>query len=104
MHSDLLRIRIDTTRSLPICLTSQLTLSGDVERQIAQISHGAVMAGINVTKLKSIEVLVPPMPLQRKFAQLVERHARTYNHQIQAGQEAEGFFHSLVQLAFHGQL
>ena len=62
------------------------------------------MAGINVTKLKSIEVLVPPMPLQRKFAQLVERHARTYNHQIQAGQEAEGFFHSLVQRAFRGQL
>ena len=104
MHSDLLRIRIDTTRSLPICLTSQLTLSRDVERQIAQISHGAVMAGINVTKLKSIEVLVPPMPLQHKFARLVERHARTYDRQVQAGQEAEGFFNSLVQRAFRGQL
>lgn len=41
MHSDLQRIRVDTTRSLPICLTSQLTLSRDVERQIAQFSHGA---------------------------------------------------------------
>ena len=51
----------------------QLHHSWNVKQQILRVSDGAVMAGINVTKLKSIEVFIPPMGLQRRFVSIVEQ-------------------------------
>jgi type I restriction enzyme S subunit len=60
MHSDLLRLRVNPETCDPIFLTHQLHYSRDVEGQLALISGGAVMPGINVTRLKNLEVLLPP--------------------------------------------
>jgi type I restriction enzyme S subunit len=67
MHSDLLRLRLGAQRSEPEFIAHQLHNSPDVERQLALISAGAVMPGVNVTKLKALEVLVPPLKLQQAF-------------------------------------
>lgn len=61
MHSDVLRIRADWNKTNPVYLCWQLRLSRDVERQIANVSSGAIMAGINVGKLKLILVFTPPI-------------------------------------------
>lgn len=50
----------------------QLHLSENVKHQIQSVSSGAIMPGINVTKLKQIEVDVPPLSLQQKFAEKIE--------------------------------
>ena len=71
--SDVLRIRVDPTRLLPRFMQFQLHHSWNVKQQILRVSDGAVMAGINVTKLKSIEVFIPPMGLQRRFVSIVEQ-------------------------------
>lgn len=71
IHSDVLRIRVDNKRCNSLFMMCQLHFSRAIEPQIAAVSNGAVMAGINVTKLKSIVVHVPPIELQNKFADFV---------------------------------
>lgn len=71
--SDVLRIRIDQTRLLPRFMQYQLHHSDQVRQQILKVSNGAVMAGINVTKLKAIKVFIPPMELQETFVELVKQ-------------------------------
>ena len=71
IHSDVLRIRVDNKRCNPLFMMCQLHFSRAIEPQIDAVSNGAVMAGINVTKLKSIVVHVPPIELQNQFADFV---------------------------------
>ena len=71
IHSDVLRIRVDFERVNPIFMMKQLHYSDFVLHQIELVSSGAIMAGINVTKLKEIYVHVPPIELQNAFADFV---------------------------------
>ena len=71
LHSDVLRIRVSVTKANPCFMMYQLHYSRDVIRQIEQVSSGAIMAGVNVTKLKEILVKLPPLGLQEQFAAFV---------------------------------
>ena len=73
IHSDVLRIRVDSKRVLPIFMMHQLHYSRAVQHQIELVSSGAIMAGINVTKLKQIFVHIPPIELQSQFVTFVEQ-------------------------------
>lgn len=77
IHSDVLRIRVDQKRVLPVFMMYQLHFSKAVQHQIKLVSSGAIMAGINVTKLKKIYVHIPPMDLQRRFVAFVESVDKT---------------------------
>jgi len=68
LHSDVLRIRVNREVCDPTFLMQQLHDSRVVQTQIEVISNGAIMAGLNVTKLKSLCVHLPPLPAQRRFA------------------------------------
>ncbi len=100
MHSDLLRIRLKPGTCSPLFLTHQLHNSRDIERQIEMISGGAIMAGINVGMLKSIEIQLPPLALQQKFAALVERVERLRAVQRESLRQAEHLFASLLAQEF----
>ena len=71
--SDVLRIRVDRRKLVPKFMQYQLHNSEHVRNQILQVSNGAVMAGINVTKLKSIKVYTPPLELQQSFVAFAEQ-------------------------------
>ena len=71
IHSDVLRIRVNQKKVLPIFMMNQLHFSGAVQHQISLVSSGAIMAGINVTKLKEILVHIPPIEIQEQFADFV---------------------------------
>lgn len=73
IHSDVLRIRVDSKKVNSIFMMCQLHYSREVKRQIEMVSSGAIMAGINVTKLKRIYVHIPPMELQNKFADFAKQ-------------------------------
>ena len=73
IHSDVLRIRVDHNRVNPCFLMHQFHYSGAIQRQIEMISSGAIMAGINVTKLKQIEIHIPDLEIQNKFATFVHQ-------------------------------
>lgn len=78
--SDVLRIRPDTKRLLPSFLMNQLHYSATVINQIEMVGNGQIMKGINVTKLKSISIYVPPMPLQEQFAAFVHQSDKSKYH------------------------
>lgn len=71
IHSDVLRIRLNSQLVNPMFMMCQLHFSEAVTRQIELVSSGAIMAGVNVTKLKQIYVHVPPIELQNQFADFV---------------------------------
>lgn len=77
IHSDVLRIRVDKNKVNPCFLMYQLQFSKAVAHQIEMVSSGAVMAGINVTKLKQIYVHIPAFGLQNQFAAFVEQTEKT---------------------------
>lgn len=59
---------------------------------MALISDGAIMPGINVTKLENLKIVVPPVPLQRDFTDRcsrspVEVRRRTQN--VDAAEQVE---------------
>lgn len=104
IHSDVLRIRIDKKKILPVFLLFQLKYSRHVEVQIKGVTKGAIMAGINVGLLKRILIDKPPIKLQTQFAQIVEK-VESLKNQFQASlQELENLYGSLSQRAFKGEL
>ncbi len=80
IHSDVLRIRLDKTKAFPEFMMRQLHYSGDIQHQIELVSSGAIMAGINVTKLKQIFVYLPPIDLQGEFVTFVEQIDKSKLH------------------------
>lgn len=104
MHSDLLRLRVNLQSCDPIFLSHQLHYSRDVEQQLALISGGAVMPGINVTKLKSLEVLAPPLDLQKEFTHRIEAIEKLKAaHEVSLA-ELDELFASIQYRAFRGEL
>lgn len=73
MHSDALRIRINPEEMNSNFLMHQLHNSRYVVNQIKNVSSGAIMAGVNVTKLKTISVHIPPINLQNEFETFVQQ-------------------------------
>jgi type I restriction enzyme S subunit len=62
------------------------------------------MPGINVTRLKSLEVLLPPLPLQQKFAAIVESIERQKVAHRAHLAELDALFAALQHRAFRGEL
>jgi type I restriction enzyme S subunit len=72
--------------------------------QIKQANKGAIMDGLNLGIIKSLEIHLPPIELQMQFSQLV----RTVNRLKQQAETGDGsgtsLFHSLSQRVFRGEL
>lgn len=100
IHSDVLRIRVDSKKVNSIFMMCQLHYSREVTRQIEMVSSGAIMAGINVTKLKQIYVHIPPMELQNQFADFVNQVDKSKVAVKKALDEAQLLFDSLMQKYF----
>lgn len=104
MHSDLLRLRVSPRLCHSAFLSHQLHYSQDVAWQMSLISGGAVMPGINVSRLKSLLVLLPPLALQQTFAtriQAIEVLKATHRTALA---QLDALFVSLQQRAFAGKL
>lgn len=104
MHSDLLRIRVNRNKASPCFLAFQLQLSPAVVNQIATISGGAVMAGINVTRLKSLLVHVPPLEKQVQFEQHAQETQRLLERVHNTKARISRLFDVLLHRAFTGDL
>ncbi|GIW80398.1 MAG: hypothetical protein KatS3mg105_2205 [Gemmatales bacterium] len=104
MHSDLLRIRVHREIADPDFVCCQFRFSVDVARQLQLISGGAVMPGINVTKLKQIKLLRPPLDRQRAFGNVVRRLRRLSESQVTNRDSLDKTFDVLLHRAFTGEL
>ena len=104
MHSDVLRIRIDCDKVSPVFLMHQLHYSNYVQQQILVVSSGAIMAGINVTKLKTIRVHSPSLSLQTQFADFVHQVESHKSLLKQSLIHLEQNYKSLMQKCFRGEI
>jgi restriction endonuclease S subunit len=59
---------------------------------------------INKTHLEEFPIIVPPKPLQDKFAEIVEQIETLKQHQTKSKQEIEILFNKTMQQAFQGEL
>lgn len=103
MHSDILRIRPDITKCIPRFLSDQLHISCDVEHQIAKTaSSGAVMPGINVGRLKNVQIFLPPLSVQNDYVEKTERIRSIQAQQSAAIAKAQATFDALRAGLFSG--
>jgi type I restriction enzyme S subunit len=73
-------------------------------RQIEQRGKGAIMTGLNLTIIKSLELRLPPIKLQNQFAEkiaLIEKQKELAKQELK---ESEDLFNCLLQKAFKGEL
>ncbi|KKG32704.1 restriction modification system DNA specificity subunit [Methanosarcina mazei] len=59
---------------------------------------------INKHHLEEFPIIYPPLPLQEKFAEIVEQIEKTKQFQQQSHQELSNLFNTLMQKAFTGEL
>jgi len=81
-----------------------LLQNSGAEIQMKNQSRGGTMDIVNVGIMRKIEIPVPPIELQNKFAeraQLIEAQKQQARVSLQ---KAEDLFNSLLQRAFKGEL
>ncbi|MEM9214445.1 MAG: restriction endonuclease subunit S [Cyanobacteria bacterium P01_F01_bin.150] len=59
---------------------------------------------INQKVLSHIKLIVPPLPLQQKFAAIVQRFERLRRQQREGDRQAEHLFQSILHRAFRGEI
>jgi type I restriction enzyme S subunit len=75
-------------------------------KRVQSLATGSAGSMPNISKEKFLEVVlpIPPRPLQRKFAGIVQRFERLRAQQHEAEREAEHLFQTLLHRAFKGEL
>lgn len=75
-----------------------------VKFQIDKVVKGVAQLTLNLGELKKIKIPIPPLELQTKFAQIVEKTEALKAQYQQSFQEFENLYGSLSQKAFKGEL
>lgn len=69
-----------------------------------QIASEGVQPFLNMETIKNFRITLPPLPLQHKFAQIVQKFERIHAQQREAERQAEHLFQTLLQQAFQGNV
>ncbi len=67
-------------------------------------AHGSTNPNINAENINNIAIFIPPLPLQQKFARIVEKIEAMRQSQAQSKQQIKDLFSTLMQKAFRGEL
>jgi len=101
--TDIIPIKPKTSISNRYFLTYLLRQEFFVKEATAK-SAGANLPRISPNILESFQIYIPPLPLQQKFATLVEKTEALKEKQKQSGKELENLFNSLMQKGVKGEL
>ena len=71
---------------------------------LRDLGRGGNQPNLNLDLVKSFKVPLPPLPLQEKFAQIVQRFERLRVQQREADRQAEHLFQTILHRAFRGEL
>lgn len=97
---------ITVNRSLvePEFLSNAIHRDALVLHQIASTNRGAIMAGLNLGLIKELDIRLPPLDLQRRFAEAVGTIRGSQARMEHLSCAAEDLFDSLADRAFRGEL
>ena len=73
---------------------------GFLQRRLEETAPEVAQKNINLEILRGLNCLVPPLSLQRRFADLVREHERLRAMQREALRQAEHLFQTLLHDAF----
>jgi len=97
-------ITLDRARCLPIFLQGAFLYHPFVRHQLTIATKGAIMDGLNMEIIKGLRIPLPPLPVQEKYAKLVERLERLIAGHYEALRQAEHLFQTLLHRAFSGDV
>jgi len=75
-------------------------IKGQIRRAVNQSSQANLFQG----KIRKLKLPLPPLPLQQKFATIVENAEQLRQQHQQSSQETNDLFNALIQKAFRGEL
>jgi type I restriction enzyme S subunit len=76
-----------------------------MKQRLMEMARGAIgQSNINAQELKAIPIPVPPLPLQKEFAQRVMEIRELEASQAASRLRLEELFQSLLHRAFNGEL
>jgi type I restriction enzyme, S subunit len=102
--SYIIRIRLDQEKVLPEYIWALLN-SHYGKTNLFRLAKQAVnMANINTQELGSIPIVIPPLPLQKKFSLLLKSFKEKLFLHKQSMDSIEKLFQSLLSQAFTGEL
>jgi type I restriction enzyme, S subunit len=102
-ESSMIRVRPDKAEVLPLYLYYYLSHESVRRHRVRRYVTISTISGINQDGLKRIEVVVPPLALQQKFATIARRFERLRAQQREAARQAEHLFQTLLHRAFNGR-
>jgi type I restriction enzyme S subunit len=74
------------------------------KRIVASKEVGGIQKHFNIGAIKALKIPVPPIELQNRFAQIVEKTEALKTQYQQSLEELENLYGSLSQKAFRGEL
>jgi type I restriction enzyme S subunit len=99
----LMKITLNQKMMIPIFFKF-LLISEGIRARIENYSHGGTMGIVNIGIMKKIKIPVPPISLQQKLADLVQKVEKLKEKQSESEKELNNLFNSLMQRAFRGEL
>lgn len=75
-----------------------------IKNQVDQRVRGIAQKTLNLAELKKINVIVPPLALQREFAARVEAARGVQSAQGKSAERVEALYQSMLSRAFAGEL
>jgi type I restriction enzyme S subunit len=91
-------------RSMNPTFVSHQIASAGCQTQFVSLNRSAVKAGLNFNDVRSVRLMNPPIPLQRRFAAIVESIERQKTAQRAHLAELDALFAVLQHRAFRGEL
>ncbi|BAY26821.1 restriction modification system DNA specificity subunit [Calothrix sp. NIES-2100] len=103
-ESSIIRLRVNQSKLLPVYIYYYLSNERVRLAHVLKYVTESTISGINQSGLNSVEVINPPLSLQEKFAQIVQKFERFRTQQREAERQAEHLFQTLLHRAFRGEL
>lgn len=91
-------------KSLNPVFVRNLFASKPVQAIIEQKSRQSAQQNFSGPGLRDLPLPMPPLPLQEKFAEIVQKFERVRRQQREATRQAEHLFQTLLHRAFRGEL
>lgn len=101
-HVCIIRVK-DLNKINPIYLNYYFS-SSRIQKYIKLINAGGTREALNYTQIKNFDIILPPLPLQKKFAKIVKRVENLKENVKKTKQNSEELFNSLMSKAFKGEL
>jgi type I restriction enzyme S subunit len=96
--------KLITKKQLNSIYLFYLLKENSFKAQLIGFNRGVRQGNISNQDIKNLIIPLPPLPLQQKFASIVEHIEKLKEKQQKSKEEIDNLFNSLMQKAFNGEL